>query len=89
MGFLESLLRGKAKADVQLDEALTSKTGELAALMTKMRTLSPYKEDQRAKLDELRGQREQLLAAIYDLESKRHGAAYAEKHKLLRSKHPV
>jgi hypothetical protein len=89
MGFLDSLLGKKTNPqDVQLDAALTQKNSELAQLTTKMRTLGPRGEE-RAKLDEMRGEREKLLAAIYDLEIKRHGAAYAERHKLLRSKHTV
>jgi hypothetical protein len=90
MGFLDSLLGKNAKQqDVQLDAALTRKNGELADLLTKMRTIRPYGESEKAKLDEMRGEREKLLATIYELESKRHGQAYADKHKLLRSKHPV
>jgi hypothetical protein len=34
----------------------------------------------------LRSEREKLVAALHELESKRHGVAYPEKHKLLRSK---
>jgi hypothetical protein len=89
MGFLGSLLHSKTKQqhDPQLDAALTQKNSELAELTTRMRALRPTIADDKVKLDELRGEREKVLATLYDLESKRHGAAYADRHKLLRSKH--